>query len=64
MGLDNQSLYSEAVTLNETGPVGIKKMGGIFVAFAGDISVQAPTLAAAVEELAKKVHDEMTGMFH
>ena len=64
MNLDNQSLYSEAITLNESGPVGVKKIGGVFVAFAGDVSVKAPTLAAAVEDLAKKVHDEMTGSFH
>jgi len=62
--MDNASLYSEAVTLNDTGPIGIKKMGDVFVAFTGDIQATGPTLTVAIEELAKKFCNSMSGSLH
>jgi hypothetical protein len=41
----------------ETGPVAVKKMGDVFVAAAAGYSVRAPSLAIAVEELARTIHE-------
>jgi hypothetical protein len=49
--------YSDAVTLAETGPVAVKKMGDVFVAAAAGYTVRAPSLAVAVEELAKTIYE-------
>lgn len=49
--------YSEAVTLQETGPVAVKKVDGVFIAAAAGYSVRAPSLAIAVEELARTIYE-------